>query len=227
MSTIIKSIEMLSNTNKRTVTRNNSNYHSKKDETYNESKINARAFGSRLNDKSKLVIKNFDKINRHQSCDSKVPLSCPRENNKYLNDNHVRKNKEIQYNSFNTNISPVNKKSRNDYKEIVYNIMNVINRELDIDVEPDNLVYEVKKMIYNKEEKSNDVDMEEFNDAMKYKKFCTSVMRKNNINKFEDFQAYITGLTQQKDIHNKYLKSLKRILSEQPESNIRSKMKNY
>ena len=95
MSTIIKSIEMLSNTNKRTVTRNNSksNYHSKKDN--NESKINARAFGSRLNDRSKLVIKNFDKINRHQSCDSKVPLSCPRENN------YVRHNKEIQYNSFN------------------------------------------------------------------------------------------------------------------------------
>ncbi len=130
-------------------------------------------------------------------------------------------------NSFNTNISSVNKKSRNDYKEIVYSIMNVINRELDIDVKPENLVYEVKKMIYSKEEKSNEVDIEEYNDAIKYKKFCTSVMRKNNINKFEDFQTYITGLTQQKDIHNKYLKSLKRILSEQPESNIRSKMKNY
>ena len=192
-----------------------------KTEDNNESKINARAFGSRLNDRSTLVIKNFDKINRHQSCDSKVPVSCPRENN------YARHNKEIQYNSFNTNISSVNKKSRNDYKEIVYSIMNVINRELDIDVKPENLVYEVKKMIYSKEEKSNEVDIEEYNDAIKYKKFCTSVMRKNNINKFEDFQTYITGLTQQKDIHNKYLKSLKRILSEQPKSNIRSKMKNY
>ena len=77
-------------------------------------------------------------------------------------------------------------------------------------------------------EKKKDVNVKDYNDSKIFKQYCMDLMKSNKLESFEELQMYINELTEQRRMHNKYLKNLRKMLNENPDDLIQRKnMQNF
>lgn len=249
MSSIINSIEALSETQKKTsnitkdkykpITRNpsKSKFLQSNDIYYSSNQLTSRNTNNKISkhnsshSKNNLfLIKNFDYVSRNKNKNNSnhVPLSCPRNYSSYRDE--TQNNNDTIYTSVNT----INKNNGPDYKKIVNDIIIMLNNKIGLNVEPHNLSKEINTIIEDnrnleeENEKKKYINVKDYNDSKIFKQYCMDLMKSNKLGSFEELQMYINELTEQRRMHNKYLKNLRKMLNENPDDLIQRKnMQNF
>ena len=133
-----------------------------------------------------------------------------------------------------TSVNTINKNNGPDYKKIVNDIIIMLNNKIGLNVEPHNLSKEINTIIEDnrkleeENEKKKYINVKDYNDSKNFKQYCMDLMKSNKLGSFEELQMYINELTEQRRMHNKYLKNLRKMLNENPDDLIQRKnMQNF
>lgn len=250
MSTIINSIEALSEAQKKNsnitkekykpITRNpsKSKFLQSNDIYYSSNQLTSRNNNNKISkhnsshSKNNLfLIKNFDYVsrNKNNNYSNHIPLSCPRNYSSYRDE--TQNNNDTIYTSVN---HPTNKQNGPNYKKIVNDIVILLNNKIGLNVEPNNITKEINTIIEDnrqleeENEKKKNIDINDYKEAKMYRQYCIDLMKNNKLENFDELQLYINELTQQRRMHSKYLKNLRKMLNENPDDIIqRRNMQNF
>lgn len=220
----MKSINALNSRNKYppkpTIKINTTQHYYNKSSTLNENTYEPPSISSRysLNTNnsgtSKRIKKQMIPFRNYSYIDSNNSNFNYNDNN-YNSHHKNKKNPFRRYNSastINRNYFYTNdEKSNIDYKEIVTNIISIMNKHLHSNINEYNLVYEIKNII----EQNHTLKYTKFDE---YRDYCFSLMHKKNISSFENLKQYIYGLMNQREANDKYMKNLSRMLCQKPNS---------
>ena len=114
--------------------------------------------------------------------------------------------------SANNNTNYLDSNNNVDYKSIVKEMITLMNSNYHtMNINEHNIIYEMKNIIeQNKAFKYTKFD--------EYKDYCIDLMNKKNINTFEHLKQYIDGLMNQREMNDKYMKNLSKMLCQKPKS---------
>jgi hypothetical protein len=120
-----------------------------------------------------------------------------------MNNNNINTNNNTNYLDSNYNV---------DYKSIVKEMITLMNSNYhSTNINEYNIIYEMKNII----EQNKAFQYTKFDE---YKDYCIDLMSKKNINTFTHFKQYIDGLMNQRDMNDKYMKNLSKMLCQKPKS---------
>ena len=99
-----------------------------------------------------------------------------------------------------------------DYKSIVKDMISLMNSNFHtMSINEYNIIYEMKNVLeQNKAFKHTKLD--------EYRDYCVDLMGKKSISTFEHLKQYIDGLMNQREVNDKYMKNLSKVLCQKPKS---------